>query len=360
MLNSDNDTTTGWSKERGDELRIWRKGNALTQEQAGTLCGVGATTVGRWERGARPPKGIPRIIITGLLDGFTPKQRHRVVTDYYMLRAVSCATREEAACRFGVTLSEYASWEDAVVRVDTPRKSHPTRIHIAMMASDVEANRHVVREALRNTPVRLQAITVAQGCGLEWIATELGIPVVQVGQWMDGIIRSTPTPDLMERTLSLLTRLYRIEAAGNPQQQLAIDQHDEEQRAIHERVERERMKEEQAAQEEQRAKVEHIRLPGTPIITPRRTLPPEYTPTPLPPLPATMTLNEARQAVEVANEEHRVRTRAEALRRRALIAYDLDPAIDAAFALIIRRLDPARHADALDLLTLARAEYETK
>lgn len=222
-----------------------------------------------------------------------------------------------------------------------------------------------MHEALRNTPVRLQAITVAQGRSLEWIATELDIPVVQVSQWMDDIVRSTPTPDLMERTLSLLTRLYRIEAAGNPQQQLAIDQHDEEQRAIHERAERERMKEEQQ-RIKQREKVEYVKLPGAPIITPRvRTwdrvvLPPEYTPTPLPPLPATMTLNEARQAVEVANEEYRKRTCTEATRRRALIAHDLDPAIDAAFALIIRRMDPARHADALDLLTLARAEYEGK
>lgn len=47
MLSSDNGTTTGWSKERGAELRIWRKANALTQAQAGELCGVKASSVGR-------------------------------------------------------------------------------------------------------------------------------------------------------------------------------------------------------------------------------------------------------------------------------------------------------------------------
>jgi DNA-binding transcriptional regulator YiaG len=51
------------------DIKHFRKQNGLNQQELGQLCGVGQSSVGRWESGGASPHGATLVLLQGLLDG---------------------------------------------------------------------------------------------------------------------------------------------------------------------------------------------------------------------------------------------------------------------------------------------------
>jgi transcriptional regulator with XRE-family HTH domain len=56
-------------EELGRRIKRFRKQNGLNQQELGRLCGVGQSSVGRWESGAAAATGATLVLLRGLLDG---------------------------------------------------------------------------------------------------------------------------------------------------------------------------------------------------------------------------------------------------------------------------------------------------
>ena len=101
-------------KKFPEQLRMWRKSKGLKRDEAATIFGVAAETIGKWENGAKPKDKhkshiceVLGISVSDLFVDNTNSFASRIKTE----RLKRGMTTKEVADKLGYTSASICNWE---------------------------------------------------------------------------------------------------------------------------------------------------------------------------------------------------------------------------------------------------------
>ena len=101
-------------KTFSEQLRMWRKSKGLKRDEAGTILGVAAETIGKWERGAVPKdkykSHLSEVLGISVSDLFL-KDTNTFAARLKAERLKRGLTTKEVSDKIGYTRASISNWE---------------------------------------------------------------------------------------------------------------------------------------------------------------------------------------------------------------------------------------------------------